>query len=90
MRLPKGLSVVEFNQYTIAKLYNTNIVELDNTTGCLKLRTGGWYTKHTKKCINLIINKYDLNLIQEKFKWNLYRNGTLLGTFQDDTLEVHI
>lgn len=90
MKLPKGLSIVYINAYIVAKLYDTNIIELDRDTNCLKLRTGGWKTRHTKKCMNLFLNKYDISLVQEEFNWNLYRNGELLGTFEKDTLEVFI
>ncbi len=88
MKLPKGLSVIEHNSMVLGKLYNTMIVEYNQNTNSLKLRNGGWQTKHTKKCINLILNKFGLYLVQEKFIWNLYHNGTLLGSFQNDTLEV--
>lgn len=84
------MSLIETDKQVLCQLYQTLIVDIDKETKRLKMRTGGWYTKHTKKCINLVLNKYDLNLIQEKFKWNLYRNGTLLGTFQNDTLEVDL
>lgn len=90
MKLPKGLSIVSIGDIKIAKLYDTNIVEIDKLHNSIILRTGGWQTKHTKKCINLILNEYDLYLVQEEYKWNLYRNGIKVGTFQDDTLKVAI
>lgn len=92
--LPKGLSVIEHNGRLLAKLYDTLIVDFETVpqygTSVLKLNNGGWATKHTKKCINLVLNKYGLYLVQEKFIWKLYQNGTLVGTFQDGTLKVGI
>lgn len=90
MGLPKGLSVIEHNNVVLAKLYQTMIVIFDRNTNVLKLNNGGWETKHTKKCINLVLNKYGLYLVQEKFIWKLYQNGTLVGTFQDGTLTVQV
>lgn len=90
MKLPKGLSVIDHNNTVLAKLYDTLIVEYDKSLNRLKLRNGGWQTKHTKKCINLVLNKFGLYLVQEKFIWNLYQNGNKIGTFQNDTLEVSI
>lgn len=89
-RLPKGLSVIDHNGMLLAKLYDTLIVEYNRDSQRLILRNGGWATKHTKKCINLILNKYGLYLAQEKFIWKLYQNGTIIGTFQDGTLALNL
>lgn len=93
-KLPKGLSVIEHNGMLLAKLYDTLIVQFETTpqygTRVLKLNNGGWTTKHTKKCINLVLNKHGLYLVQEKFIWNLYQNGTKIGSFQDGMLKVGI
>ena len=91
MNTPKGLSVIEHDNKLLAKLYNTLIVEFNRDNNRLKLRTGGWYTRHTKKCINLVLNKHGLYVTQEQFKWKLYQNGTLLGAFDDNgLLEVSV
>lgn len=88
MRLPKGLSIVSVQNIKVAKLYSTNIVEIiDNR---IKLRTGGWRTKHTKKCMNLILNPLGLNVIQKDWEWYVYQNGTQVAVFQDDNVEVSI
>lgn len=73
--LPKGLSIVEYTtqdnrEATIAKLYDTNIVILDiNNT--VKLNSNNFRTNHTKKCTNLVLNKYNipLHLYQKDFIW---------------------
>lgn len=84
MGLPKGLNVVDFNQYVIAKLYNTRIVEVDESTGSVVLRNGGWPTKHTKKCMNLVLNDFNIYVCQEKFIWNVYKNGSKIGSFDNN------
>ncbi len=89
-RLPKGLSIVSIGDIKVAKLYDTNIVQINSATKRLTLRTGGWQTKHTKKCINLVLNPLGLFLVQKNFNWKLYRNGTLVGLFKNDTLEVSL
>lgn len=81
MKLPKGLSVTHIGPYKVAKLYNTNIVEIDNNNNSIILRTGGWETRHTKKCMNLVLNDLGLKVIQEKYIWNVYKNGDLVGQF---------
>ncbi len=67
--LPKGLTIVPHNDTTIGRLYQTNIVEIDHRRKRLILRNGGWETKHTKKCTNMIISEYGLNVTQKDFKW---------------------
>lgn len=70
MRLPKGMSLCETHGMIICKLYNTIIVERIECDRII-LRNGGWKTKHTKKCINLVLAKYrpDLKVIQKDFEW---------------------
>ena len=78
MRLPKGLSITPYQNKTIARLYQTNIVEIDHETGCITLRNGGWLTKHTKKCTNLVLAKFNINVRQKNFTWYVEtQNGTL-------------
>ncbi len=57
-RLPKGLKITDSNGDMKGVLYQTEIVHLDRGNQRLTLRCGGWYTVHTKKCINLIFQKY--------------------------------
>jgi len=81
MRLPKGLSIVSIQDSTIVRLYQTNIV----TKVGLKmvLETGGWKTKHTKKCINLILNQHGLNVYQKKNVWYVSKADGSTVPFQD-------
>lgn len=81
MKLPKGLSVTHIGPYKVAKLYNTNIVEIDNNNNSLILRTGGWETRHTKKCMNLVLSDLGLGVIQRDFKWLVTKNNEVIGQF---------
>lgn len=83
--MPKGLSVISHNGTLLAKLYNTLIVEYNTTTNCLILRTGGWRTMHTKKCINLVLKEYGINVVQRKGDWFIMRQGLEIGLFHSDT-----
>ena len=77
-RLPKGLSIVPHNGTTIARLYNTNIVEINYNDNCIILRDGGYKTKHTKKCTNLVLSEFGINVRQKDFVWYVEsQNGTL-------------
>jgi sporulation protein YlmC with PRC-barrel domain len=87
-KLPKGLSIVSVANLKIAKLYDTNIVIVDGINNLITINTGGWYTRHTKKCINLVLNSMGLYLTQKNFKWNLYRNGTYVGTVENNLLQI--
>lgn len=84
-RLPKGLSVINHNETLLAKLYATLIVEYNTTENRLILRTGGWRTMHTKKCINLVLAPYGIKVVQRKGEWFIMRNGTEIGLFHNDT-----
>lgn len=75
-RLPKGLSIVNHNGLTIAQLYQTKIVIIDHVNNTVQLNSGGWNTNHTKKCINLVLNKHEIYLYQEKFNWYVNINNT--------------
>lgn len=71
MRLPKGLNLIEHNSLILAKLYHTLIVKfeyLDNGAKIV-LSSGGWRTKHTKKCMNLVLNKHGVYIYQKDFEW---------------------
>ena len=91
MRLPKGLSIVNVPNLTVAKLYDTNIVMIQETwqgsdkVRCITLNHGGWRTKHTKKCINLVLAPYGLSLKQKNFDWWVFRGDTEIGLWHNDT-----
>lgn len=85
MRLPKGLSIVDVPNLTVAKLYNTNIVMIRHEDNCITLNHGGWKTKHTKKCINLVLARYGLKVVQKNFEWFIIRHNTEVGLFHNDT-----
>lgn len=70
--LPKGLSVIEHNGLLLAKLYDTIIVSLDKKAKVLTLNSGGWKTKHTKKCINLVLEDYFISVYQKQFEWFIH------------------
>lgn len=82
-KLPKGLSITPFNGYTIARLYNTNIVTIDNNSNTIKLSTNGWTTRHTKKCMNLVLEKFGLHVYQEKGEWYVHQLNGKTYDFSD-------
>lgn len=86
MRLPKGLSVIEHNGLTLAQLYNTLIVALkdEGEKITINLNSGGWTTKHTKKCINLVLNPYGVRVYQKQFKWYIDTNTGTTLEFNDN------
>jgi hypothetical protein len=69
MKQPKGFSITPFKDTTIARLYKTNIVVINHTTKTAELNTGGWYTVHTKKCMNLILNNLGYSIKQKSGQW---------------------
>ena len=82
MRLPKGLSIVPIKSLTVARLYNTNIVQIDHANNVITLQNGGWNTNHTKKCINLVMQNYDFNLYQKNYEWFVVFQGETIP-FED-------
>jgi len=71
MRLPKGLSLIHHEGKTLVQLYNTLIAVIDKTgpAPLFRLNSGGWQTKHTKKCLNLVLNEYGVYVYQKNFNW---------------------
>ena len=65
----KGLSVVLYDNKTIAQLYSTIIFIREGNN--IKLNSGGWRTRHTKNCINDLLPAR-LSLYQKNFEWYLY------------------
>lgn len=90
MRLPKGLTIVNVPKLEIAKLYDTNIMLANEETGLITLNTGGWKTKHTKKCMNLALAKYGLSVKQVNFEWFVMRYGTEVAFFATNETTVRI
>ena len=67
MKQPKGLNYIKEPELEIAKLYDTTIVKVD-ANGSLTLNTGGWFTNHTKKCMNLVLGNRGKVLVK-KGQW---------------------
>lgn len=69
--MPKGYNVSMRDSKLTATLYQTDIVEIEGK--CITLRSGGWETMHTKKCINLTFEKCFLrdkvHVYQKKHIW---------------------
>ena len=87
MRLPKGLSLIETDKQILSKLYDTLIVQYDKDSKHLTLRTGGWKTRHTLKCINLVLNDLipnELKVKTYKGNWTLFQNDTPTITFTEN------
>jgi len=82
--LPKGLSVTPVPGLTIARLYSTNIVTIDSSSNTITLNSGGWHTKHTKKCMNIILAPFDLYVKQKDFKWYVVRQDNTTVPYQDN------
>lgn len=92
-KLPKGLNIIPSGAIqgvntTIARLYDTNIVTIEDIGDkkLLTLNSGGWKTKHTKKCINVLFTLYNLpyKLYQKDFTWYLTNNNGEVTEFQDN------
>lgn len=83
MGLPKGLSIINHKGDTIATLYDTNICSVDNATSRIELNSGGWYTRHTKKCMNLFLATYDYEVQQVKGSWYVKDKLGYMTPYQD-------
>jgi hypothetical protein len=99
----KGLQVLNsvegFKQTTIHKLYDTNIVTIENHateyTNVI-LNSGSWKTNHTKNCMNDVLDQFNLKVVQKNFNWFLvdsentiawdFENGMNLGISLDNTI----
>lgn len=85
MRLPKGLSIRDDSGHNllVGKLYQTEIIHYQQNW--LTLRHGGWPTNHTKKCINLILDRYELgiSLSQYQGKWYVTNQDNKCVPFVD-------
>lgn len=81
-------SVEGFKQTTIHKLYDTNIVTLENQgTGYTNviLNSGSFRTNHTKNCMNDVLDQFNLKVIQKDFSWFLVDNhNTVAWDFEDN------
>lgn len=71
MKKRKGLEKViyeseKYGEHIVYRLYDTNIMVQE--CGYIKLNTGGWYTRHTKNCINDNLPE-GYRVFQEKGEW---------------------
>jgi len=86
--MPKGLKVVRNNRQIVAQLYNTVIVTIENDK--CTLNTGGWFTTHTKKCMNLVLGEFGLNVRQIKGEWFLSKKSEIIEKFEGSKIEFKI
>ena len=56
---------------------------VNDATSELLLSSGGWNTKHTKKCMNLVINRYGFNVYQKDFAWYIKDPNGNVQEFHD-------
>jgi len=54
-KLPKGMITFYSDGATVTQLYDTHIVSIDAVKGDITLRTEGWITPHTIKCMNIAL-----------------------------------
>jgi len=82
-----GLQILDFNGTTIHKLYNTDIVKIEyDSTGFLNivLNSGGYRTNHTKNCMNDVLSRFNIKVIQKNFMWFLVDDhSTIAWDFED-------
>jgi len=65
---PKGFRVIQVNSTDqIAHLYETSIVKSYGRD--LVLNSGGWFTNHTKKCMNIFLSPFNARVFQKKGDW---------------------
>jgi hypothetical protein len=91
----KGLQVlnsIDGDTQTITyKLYDTNIVTIEHQARAgntvytsVILNSGKWRTNHTKNCMNDVLSRFDLKVIQKDFSWLLVDNhNTIAWDFKD-------
>jgi len=91
----KGLRVLDFivanRQTVIHKLYDTDIITIQNDTvknnivyTSVFLNSGGWRTNHTKNCMNDVLTQFNLKVIQRDFSWYLVDSeNTIAWDFED-------
>lgn len=85
---PKGLSTRVQDKQFIYRLYQTDIVIVDAVNSYIKLNSGTWRTKHTKKCINLALEPFDLKVVQKDFEWYIVSKSSIVPFV--DGIEVNI
>ena len=75
---PKGYSeFLDTDKKLKVILYNTKIIEYCPENKVIILNDGNWKTKHTKKCMNLFLNRFNFNLYQKNFTWSV--ENTITG-----------
>jgi hypothetical protein len=75
-RLPKGLRVRTTENETVYTLYQTDIVTFNHRDKLIQLKCEGWYTIHTKKCMNLALNELGYYVRQRKGDWYIETDKT--------------
>lgn len=66
--MPKGFKIIQVDSTNqIAHLYNTTIVKSSGRN--IVLNSGGWYTMHTKKCMNIFLRPFNASVFQKKGQW---------------------
>jgi len=70
-RLPKGLSINPMEGKIVYRLYDTDIVTIDTRLNGFTLNTGGHYTNHTKKCMNIALLPFGFNVTQKQGQWSI-------------------
>lgn len=90
MRYPKGMAVVPTNGLTIARLYDTNIVTIDYVNNTIHLNNGGWETKHTKKCMNIILEQFGYYVYQKDFQWYVSNRNSPLPAIYENGIELAV
>jgi hypothetical protein len=72
---PAGFSIVQHNGMIIAQLYDTKLVVINEADGTAILNSGGWKTAHTKKCMNIVMNQFGVNVKAVKGQWVVTARG---------------
>jgi hypothetical protein len=88
-KLPKGLSITPTPTQTVARLYNTNIVVIDHKLDGVTLNTGGWSTKHTKKCMNIVLEPLGYHVYQKAYQWYIYDRKKDITTNYADGISIY-
>jgi signal peptidase I len=89
----KGLQVLKLDNTLIHKLYDTDIVKIEyQTWGYTNviLNSGGWKTRHTKICMNDVLDQFNLKVIQKDFNWFLVDNDNIIAWDFEDGMNLGI
>jgi len=89
----KGLQVSKLDNTLIHKLYDTDIVKIEYQTWGytnVTLSSGGWKTRHTKICMNDVLDQFNLKVIQKDFNWFLVDNDNIIAWDFEDGMNLGI